>query len=120
MRVVVTVGVALALALPGAAAPPRRATLQLESVSPLVVRGQSFGRSERVAVVASQRGRQQIVNLTARGGRFTAAFTLVVDRCKPLNVRAIGSLGSRAILQRDGSCPRPPDEDGERKKGRGG
>ena len=120
MRVVVIVGVALALALPGSAAPPRRAALQLESVSPLVVRGQNFGRVERVAVVASQRGTQQIVNLTARNGRFTAAFTIVVDRCKALNVRAIGSLGSRAILRRGAGCAQKKEheEDEQPKRGR--
>ncbi|HEY7795055.1 MAG TPA: hypothetical protein VIA10_13705 [Gaiellaceae bacterium] len=116
MRVVVTVGVALALALPGAAAPPRRATLKLDSVSPLVVRGLGFGRAERVAVVASQPGMQQIVSLTARQGRFTATFTQTFDRCTALTVRAIGAQGSRAILQRDGVCPPSRDQEKERKK----
>lgn len=113
MRLVVVTGVALALALPGWAAPPRRATLELKSVAPLVVRGAGFGRSERVAVVANVRGGQQIVSVTARQGRFTASFTLGVDRCKALTVRAIGSLGSRAILQRDAAC-----REQERSKGR--
>lgn len=116
MRIIAIVGIALALALPGSAASPRRATLKLASVSPLVVRGHDFGRRERVAVVASQPGMQQIVNVTARQGRFAAPFTLVVERCTTLTVRAIGSLGSRAILQRDTGC-RPP-KDGDRKRRR--
>jgi hypothetical protein len=110
MRVVVIFGVALALALPGAAATPRRATLTLESRSPLVVRGLGFGRAERVAVVANQPGRQQILSLTARGGRFTATFTQTFDRCTPLTVRALGSLGSRAILQLERACDRPKEK----------
>jgi hypothetical protein len=116
MRVIAVVGVALALALPGSAAPPRRATLKLDSVSPLVVRGAGFGRGERVAVVANQPGTQQIVNLTARRGLFTATFTREFDRCAALTIRAIGSLGSRAILQRDGACPPPREKDRERRK----
>jgi hypothetical protein len=108
MRILVTVGVALALALPGWAAPPRRATLKLESVAPLVVHGVGFGRAERIAVIASYPGAQQIVNVTARpSGRFKAAFTLVVGRCAPLTVRAVGGQGSRAVLQVDPGCTRP-------------
>jgi hypothetical protein len=110
MRVIAVVGVALTLALPGAAAPPRRATLKLDSVSPLVVRGVGFGRAEQVAVVANQPGTQQIVNLTARQGRFTATFTQTFDRCTALTVRAIGSLGSRAILRLERVCDRPKDK----------
>jgi hypothetical protein len=110
MRIVASVGVALALALPGWASPPRRATLNLQSVEPLVVRGEGFGRAERVTVVARYPGAQQIVNLAARqNGRFTAAFTLVVTECAPLTVRAIGAKGSRAILQREPVCARPND-----------
>jgi hypothetical protein len=112
MRIVATLGIALALALPGWAAPPRRATLNLTSVAPLVVRGVGFGRTEQVAVVASIPGTQQIVHVTARRGRFAATFSLAVERCTALTVRAIGSLGSRAILQRDAGC-------GEREKRRG-
>jgi hypothetical protein len=120
MRVVVTVGVALALALPGTAATPRRATLKLESVSPLVVRGLGFGRSERVAIVANQPGMQQIVSITARRGRFTATFTQTFDRCAALTVRAIGAQGSRAILQLKPGCERPRDEPPAPGRGRRG
>ena len=105
MRIIATVGVTLVLVLPGWAAPPRRATLKLTTVAPLVVHGVGFGRGERIAVIAGYPGTQQIVNVQARrNGRFSARFTLVLTRCTPLTVRAIGSLGSRAILQRDPAC----------------
>jgi hypothetical protein len=98
---------ALVLALPSWAARPRRAELALTSVAPLVVRGVGFGAGERVAVIASYPGTQQIVNVTARrNGSFRAIFTLTATRCTPLTVRAIGSLRSRAILQRDPGCER--------------
>ena len=110
------VGIAFALALPGWAAPPRRATLALESVAPLVVHGISFGRGEPVAVIASYPGTQQIVNVTARGnGRFRAVFTLVVKRCTPLTVRAVGARGSRAVLQVEPGC-KPPNENDHRRR----
>jgi hypothetical protein len=116
MRLVAIVGIALFLALPGWAAPPRRATLKLGSVAPLVVRGVDFGAGERVAVVASLQGAQEIVNTKARrNGRFTATFKLGIQRCVPLTVRAIGSLGSRAILQRAPGCS-PTDK--AKKRGR--
>jgi hypothetical protein len=105
MRIVATIGVALALALPGWAAQPRRATLKLETVAPLVVRGVNFGAREQVAVIAATPAGQRIVNIRARSnGRFVAAFGLSLERCAPLTIRAIGSLGSRAILQVEPRC----------------
>jgi hypothetical protein len=116
MRIVAIAGIAFALALPGWAAPPRRATLELASLTPLVVQGTSFGRAEPVAVIASYPGAQQIVNVTAhRNGRFRVNFTLVVKRCTPLTVRAIGARGSRAVLQVDPGC-KPPREDDRRRR----
>lgn len=117
MRIVATVGFALALALPGWASPPRRATLKLQSVEPLVVRGVGFGRAERVAVVARYPGAQQIVTLTARhNGQFIATFTLEVTQCTPLTIRAIGARGSRAVLQREPGCTRNDEDKGNRGK----
>jgi hypothetical protein len=104
MRLLIVTGVALAMALPGWAAPAPRAKIELRSNAPLVVHGAGFGRGERVVVIANVPGTQEIVNLTARRGRFAATFTLSVKRCTALTVRALGSLGSRAILQRDADC----------------
>lgn len=115
MRIVAVAGIAFALALPGWAAPPRRATLELGSVTPLVVHGVGFGRAERVAVIASYPGAQQIVNVTARqNGRFRAAFTLAVKRCTRLTVRAVGAKGSRAVLQVEPGCR--PDKEPKRRR----
>lgn len=105
MRVFAAVVLALVLVLPSWAARPRRAQLDLTSVAPLVVRGIGFGAGERVAVIASYPGAQQIVNITARrNGGFRAVFTLAVTRCTPLTIRAVGGLGSRAILQAQPRC----------------
>jgi hypothetical protein len=107
MRPFTVAVLALVLVLPSWAAPQRHASLQLASVKPLVVKGVGFGRGERVAVVASFPGEQQIVHVTARpSGRFEAGFTLVVTRCTRLTVRALGGLGSRAVLQLQPDCPK--------------
>jgi hypothetical protein len=104
MRLFTTALLALVLVLPTWAA-PRRATLELASATPLVVRGVGFGGTERVAVVAGFPGAQQIAHVTTRqNGWFTAAFNVGVAPCTALTVRAIGSLGSRAILQVQTDC----------------
>jgi hypothetical protein len=105
MRVTAAVVVALVFALPSWGAQPRRATLKLGSVAPLVVRGIGFGAAEHVVVTAAVPGEQRIIEVEARrNGRFAARFTLRLERCTPLTVRAIGALGSRAILQVKPGC----------------
>jgi hypothetical protein len=95
----------LLLALPAGAAQPRHATLVLASLAPLVVRGSGFGEGEHVVVVAAIPGDQRIVEVDARrNGRFVARLTLRLERCAVLTVRAIGGLGSRAILQVKQRC----------------
>jgi hypothetical protein len=108
MRVAAAVVVVvLVLALPSWGAQPRPATLKLGSVAPLVVRGIGFGAGEPVVVTAAVPGEQRIVNVAARrNGRFAARFPLRLKRCTPLTVRAIGALGSRAILQVKPGCKR--------------
>ena len=53
MRTAAVVVFVLVLALPAAAAQPRRATLELETLAPLVVVGHGFDAGERVALTAS-------------------------------------------------------------------
>ena len=105
MRFAAAVVLVLVFALPSWAAQPRRATLKLGSVAPLVVRGIGFGAGEHVAVIAAVPGDQHIVELDARrDGRFVAEFPLSLKRCAAITVRAIGTLGSRAILQVKPGC----------------
>jgi hypothetical protein len=107
MRVAAAAVLMLVLALPSWGAEPRRATLKLGSVAPLVVRGIGFGDGEHVAVTAAVPGEQHIIEVEARrNGRFAARFPLRLKRCTPLTVRAIGALGSRAILQVKPGCRR--------------
>ncbi len=56
-------------------------------------------------IVAAVRGTQRIANAIAhRNGRFAARFDLRLKRCTPFTVRAIGRLGSRAILHVEPTC----------------
>lgn len=105
MRAAAAAVLVLVLALPAAAAQPRRATLKLASLAPLVVAGAGFGRSERVVLTASAPNAQRTLALVSRrNGSFTARFRLRLGRCAPLTVRAVGSRGSRAILQVEPGC----------------
>lgn len=105
MRAVAAALLLLLLALPAAAAPPRRATLKLASLAPLVVEGDGFVRRERVVLTASAPSTRRTLALVARrAGDFTARFDLRLGRCAPLTVRAVGALGSRAILQVEPGC----------------
>ena len=113
MRAVAAAVLVLLLVLPAAAAQPRRATLKLATLAPLVVHGQEFGKSERVALTASSSSAQRMLSVVARrDGSFTARFDLRLGRCASLTVRAVGARGSRAILQREPGCdkkkPRGP------------
>jgi hypothetical protein len=100
MRTAAAVVLVLVLALPAAAAQPRRATLKLETLAPLVVGGRAFGPRERVGLTASGPSVQRMVSVVARrNGSFTARFGLRLGPCAPFTVRAVGARGSRAILQ---------------------
>jgi hypothetical protein len=96
---------ALMLALPIQGAPPRRASLQLASETPLVIVGRGFGAQERVLVTATSGGRRGSVTLVARGnGSFRARPRLELRECGRLTVRARGAAGSRAILEVERAC----------------
>jgi hypothetical protein len=113
MRVAAAAVSVLVLALPAAAAPPPRATLELDSLAPLVVEGRDFGRLERVSLTAAAPSAQRMVGVVARrDGSFTARFGLRLARCATLTVRAVGVRGSRAILQVEPGCT-------TRRRGRG-
>src|SRR5688500_12654772 len=102
MRVAAAALLVLVLALPAAAAPPRRATLTLVDRTPLVVEGRAFGKRERVVLTATAPNAQQMLGGVARtNGTFTARFDL---RLGPRTVRAGGVRGSRAILQVEPGC----------------
>jgi hypothetical protein len=105
MRTAAAVVLVLVLALPAAAALPRRATLQLEALAPLVVEGRAFGRGERVGLTASGPSVQRMMSVVARrNGSFTARFVLRLGPCAAFTVRAVGARGSRAILQVEPGC----------------
>jgi hypothetical protein len=105
MRTVAAVAIALALALPSWGARPRHASLQLASRSPLAVQGRGFGAGEAVSLTAATAGAIRTIRVHASGnGRFRARFELRLPRCGQLVVRAVGALGSRAVLQVEPGC----------------
>jgi len=114
MRVAVAV-LMLVLAVPAQGASQRRASLKLESLAPLVVRGTQFGFRERVVVtyVGSDQSTRTVGASSSRDGRFEASFDLRVDRCTAFTVRASGTRGSRAVLQVEPACDKkrkgPPE-----------
>ena len=87
----------------GAGTVPR---LRLVAPQPLVVRGEQFRSGERVIVTAlTLTGPKRIVVRATTRGRFGATFRLPNQPCgKAFAVRAVGSLGSRAMLR----VPPPP------------
>ena len=66
MRAAAAVVLVLVLALPAGAAQPRRATLTLEAVAPLVVVGRGFGQGERVVLTASAKSARKSAKLVTR------------------------------------------------------
>ena len=97
--------VLLVLALPASAASPRRATLELRALAPLVVKGRGFGKEERVVLTASAPSIRRTTAVRSHGnGSFTARFDLRLGPCVQLTVRAVGARGSRAILQVEPGC----------------
>ena len=107
MRVAAVAMLTLVLALPAPAAPaPKRASLQLESTAPLVVRGKHFGTREPVLLTYTAPGlTPRVVTVRAkRDGSFRATFPLRLDRCAAFTVRAAGLRGTRAVLQVEPAC----------------
>ena len=114
MRVAVVV-LMLVLAVPAQGASQRRASLSLESLAPLVVRGTQFGFRESVAVtyLGSDQSPRTVGARSNRDGRFEASFDIRLDRCTAFTVRASGTRGSRAVLQVEPACDKkrkgPPE-----------
>lgn len=105
MRVAVAV-LMLVLAVPAQGASQRRASLKLESLAPLVVRGTQFGIREPVVVtyLGPDQSTRTVGASSNRNGRFEASFDVRVDRCTAFTVRASGTRGSRAVLQVEPAC----------------
>ena len=105
MRVAVAV-LMLVLAVPAEGASQRRASLKLESLDPLVVRGTQFGAREPVVVtyLEPDQATRTVGVRSNRNGRFEAAFDFRLDRCAAFTVRAAGMRGSRAVLQVEPAC----------------
>lgn len=86
-----------------------RATLKLAGTHPVVVKGASFKRAERVRLVAAADGDRALDRVRAGAtGTFTSTFeNLEFDPCNGgLLVRAVGTAGSTAelkVVQRE--CP---------------
>lgn len=105
MRAVAAALLALVFALPAAGAEPRRASLQLQSIAPLTVRGQGFGAREPVVLtLLAPRLRRSIAVRATSKGRLKGQYKLRLGRCTTFTVRATGLRGSRAILQVTPDC----------------
>jgi hypothetical protein len=110
---VVTLVLALALALLGATAiggeSRKKATLRLSSDAPLTLRGANFLPSERVRVTVSGGELRRSKHVTAsRAGVFVARFDAAYDRCSGVLARAVGARGSLAVLKLPApACPAP-------------
>lgn len=104
--VAAAVTLALLAASPATGAKPLRASLRLDSISPLMVSGRAFGANESVALVyVSADGTTRTVRVSStRQGRFRAFFRLRLGRCDSFVVRATGTKGSRAVLQVERRC----------------
>jgi len=109
MRAAAAAVLVLLLALPAWGAPPRRATLKLESRAPFVVQGRNFGARERIVVTASWGDARRAAAARAdRQGRFAVRF----DLCTQVTVRAVGARGSRASLLLQPGCDDDEEVDG--------
>lgn len=107
MRFAAAAVLTFVLVLPAHAAPgPRRASLKLESVAPLVVTGKNFGSREPVLLnYTAADGARTVLGVRAkRNGTFRATFALRLDRCAVFTVRAAGVRGTRAVLQVEPAC----------------
>jgi hypothetical protein len=79
----------------------RAPSLRLVTRQPLTVAGRGFEPLERVRVVASWESGEAILRTHAtRSGSFLVRFSgQRLGRCDALVVRAVGSRGSRALLE---------------------
>jgi hypothetical protein len=108
LRIAAAVVLALVLAVPAWGGKPRRPSLQLRSIDPVVVTGRGFASGEPVLLTARSGATGRAVPVVAkRDGTFRARFRLHLGRCALLTVRAVGTRGSRAILKVDPNCPSP-------------
>ena len=99
MRAAAAVVLMLVLVLPAAAAQPKRATLKLMGLTPLVVQGRAFDKAERVVLTASAPSVRRMLGVDAkRNGSFTARFDVRLGRCTPppcaLSARSAAGLSS--------------------------
>ncbi|MBA2296747.1 MAG: hypothetical protein H0W14_01760 [Actinobacteria bacterium] len=95
---------ALVLGLPASAA-TERPILRLAATAPLAVEGRGFVGAENVQLVAvGARAQQTRTVVASKKGRLRVRFQLRARRCEEVTVRAVGSLGSRAVLHREGDC----------------
>ncbi len=86
-------------------------TLRLVTEKPLVVRGTAFRPGERVTVTAlTLLGPERTVVRASGSGTFRAPLRFVTQPCaRAFAVRALGALGSRALLTlRSTPCVPPP------------
>ena len=110
---VVTVVLALALALLGSTAigseSRKKATLRLFDSAPLTLRGANFLPSERVRVTVTGGELRRTKQVTAtRAGVFVVRFDAAYDRCSGFFARAVGARGSEAALKLpQPACPHP-------------
>ena len=110
MRAAAAVGflLVLVLALPAFGAQPRRASLELRSTDPVVVLGRGFAPREPILLTATAGSIRRIVPLIARrNGSFKARFRLRLGPCATVRILAVGTRGSRAILQFEPGCRNP-------------
>lgn len=107
MTVVVAAGALacslVAVEVTGAAT--RAPSLRLLARQPLTVTGKGFGPLERVRLVASwESGKAMRRTRATHAGAFLVRFRSIrLGRCEALRVSAVGSRGSRAVLE-----PRQP------------
>jgi hypothetical protein len=93
----VTFGLALS-STAFAASSATRASLQITDAAPLTVRGAGFRSGERVKLLVSA-GRPLSKTVKAGpSGRFTARFGVRTTRGTAVVIQAIGSRGSRAMV----------------------
>jgi hypothetical protein len=100
-----TLVLGLSAAAGTASAGTPRPILQLRATAPLSIEGRGFAAGELVQIVSVAAGTQQTrAAVASKQGRLRVRFVLHVGRCADLTVRAVGSLGSRAVLRRAAAC----------------
>jgi hypothetical protein len=81
----------------GAKAATGRANLIVVDNQPLRVRGSGFKAREQVRVTAAVETRTAAAMTNADGsGAFTVKLRIALNRCQPLVLKAVGTLGTRA------------------------